>query len=58
MRDINIMEAKRSTFPVMCATQLVGGLLLKMLKYFKVILNIFEFSHVKRNCRILISLFK
>ena len=26
---------------------LAGGLLLKMLKYFEVMLNIFEFSHVK-----------
>ena len=32
---------------VICATQLAGGLLLKILKYFKVMLNIFEFSHVK-----------
>ena len=32
---------------VICATQLVGGLLLKMLKYFKIMLNFFEFSHVK-----------
>ena len=30
-----------------CATQLAGGLLLKMLKHFKVMLKIFEFSHVK-----------
>ena len=30
-----------------CATQLAGGLLLKMLKYFEVMLNIFEFSHMK-----------
>ena len=28
-------------------TQLAGGLLLKILKYFEVMLNIFEFSHVK-----------
>ena len=28
-------------------TQLAGGLLLKMLKYFEVMLNIFGFSHVK-----------
>ena len=28
-------------------TQLADGLLLKMLKYFKVMSNIFEFSHVK-----------
>ena len=28
-------------------TQLAGGLLLKMLKYFVVMLNIFEFSQVK-----------
>ena len=28
-------------------TQLADGLLLKMLKYFEVMLNIFEFSHVK-----------
>ena len=32
---------------VICATQLAGGLLLKMLKYFEVMLNIFEFSRVK-----------
>ena len=32
--------------PVICATQLAGGLLLKNLKYFKVMLNIFEFSRV------------
>ena len=30
-----------------CATQLAGGLLLKKLKYFEVMLNNFEFSHVK-----------
>ena len=28
--------------------QLAGGLLLKMSKYFKVMLNIFEFSHEKK----------
>ena len=33
---------------VICATQLAGGLLLKMLKYFQVMLNIFEFSHMKK----------
>ena len=33
---------------VICATQLAGGLLLKMLKYFEVMLNIFEFSNVKK----------
>ena len=27
-------------------SQLAGGLLLKMLKYFEVMLNIFEFSHI------------
>ena len=32
---------------VIWATQLVGGLLMKMLKYFEVTLNIFEFFHVK-----------
>ena len=32
---------------VICATPLAGGLLLKMLIYFEVLLNIFEFSHVK-----------
>ena len=32
-------------YAIICATQLVGGLLLKMLKYFNVMLNIFEFSH-------------
>ena len=30
----------------MCATQLAGGLFLKKLKYFEVMLNIFEFSWV------------
>ena len=32
---------------VICATQLAGGLLLKMVKYFKVMLEIFEFSRLK-----------
>ena len=32
---------------VICATQLADGLLLKMLKCFKVMLNIFEYSRVK-----------
>ena len=32
--------------PVICATQLAGGSLLKKLKYFEVMLNIFEFSRV------------
>ena len=32
--------------PCLCATQLAGGLLLKKLKYFQVMLNIFEFSRV------------
>ena len=31
----------------MCATQLAGGLFLKMLKNSEVVLNIFEFSHVR-----------
>ena len=30
-----------------CATQLAGCLLLKIIKYFEVMLNIFEFSYVK-----------
>ena len=34
-------------FLAISVTQLAGGLLLKMLKCFKVILNVFEFSHVK-----------
>ena len=34
---------------LMCATQLAGGLLLKELKYFEVMLNIFEFSRVWEN---------
>ena len=29
-------------------TQLAGGLLLKMLKYFEVMLKFFEFYHVKK----------
>ena len=33
----------------MCATQLAGGLLLKKLKYFGIMLNIFEFSRVWEN---------
>ena len=33
---------------VVFATQLVGDLLLKMLKYVEVMLNTFEFSHVKK----------
>ena len=31
---------------VISTTQLAGGLLLKMLKYFELMLNIFELSHV------------
>ena len=34
-------------FLVVCVTQLAGGLLLEMLKYFEVMLNISEFSHLK-----------
>ena len=30
-----------------CVTQLAGGFLLKILRYFEVMLNIFEFSHMK-----------
>ena len=33
---------------IICATQLEGGLLLKMFKYFEVILNVFEFPHVSK----------
>ena len=33
---------------VICATQFAGGLLLKELKYFEVILNIFEFSRCEK----------
>ena len=40
------MEKK---FLVIYATQLTGGLLLKKVKYFEVILNIFEFSRVWEN---------
>ena len=39
------MLVKTSCF--ICATQFAGGLLLKMLKYFEVILKTFEFCHVK-----------
>ena len=34
---------------MICATQLAGGLLLKKLKYFEVMLNIFEFLRVWEN---------
>ena len=34
---------------VICTTQLIGDLLLKMLKYFEVMLIIFEFSLEKEN---------
>ena len=37
---------------VICANQLAGGLLLKKLKYFEVMLNIFEFSRVWENVEI------
>ena len=33
----------------MCVLQLISGLLLKKLKYFEVMLNIFEFSQVSEN---------
>ena len=39
-------------------TQLADGLLLKMLRYFEIMLNIFEFFPRERNCRILIGLCK
>ena len=42
---------------VILVTQLSGCVLLKMLKYFEVMLNIFDLSHV-RNCIILIGLHK
>ena len=32
---------------VTCTTYLAGGLLFKMLKYLKVMLKMFDFSHVK-----------
>ena len=35
--------------PVICTTQLAGGLLLKKQKIFEVMLNIFGFSHVREN---------
>ena len=41
----NMKITKKSL--VICATQLAGSVLLKILKYFKVMLNIFEFSYVK-----------
>ena len=34
-------------FVVICPSQLAGDLLMQMLKYFEVMLNIFDFSHVK-----------
>ena len=34
---------------VICMTQLAGGLLLKMLNYFEVMLNVFQFSRVWEN---------
>ena len=33
----------------MCANQLAGGLLLKKLKYFEVMLSIFEFTRALEN---------
>ena len=38
-------DSARKSF-VICATQLPGGLLFKKLKYFEVMLNIFEFLQV------------
>ena len=35
----------------MWVTQLAGDLLLKMLKYFEVMLNIFEFSDAKKTVK-------
>ena len=35
--------------PCYSMTQFAGGLLLKKLKYFEVVLNIFEFSQVSEN---------
>ena len=35
--------------PLLCATQLAGGLMLRKLKHFEVMLSIFEFSQVLEN---------
>ena len=40
----NINNVKKSL--VICETLLAGGFLLKKLKYFEVMLNIFEFSQM------------
>ena len=39
------------------ATQPASGLLLKILKYFRAMLNIFEFSHVKENWLVYVNKF-
>ena len=46
---IYINECKRGLRKSLdiCTTQLAGGLLLKILKDFEVMLNIFKFSHAK-----------
>ena len=51
LRDSNYgtMIRKGVTYKksVICTTQFAVGLLLKILKYFEIMLNIFEFFHVK-----------
>ena len=39
-------ESWNTSTLVICTTQLTGGISFKKLKYFGIILNIFEFSHV------------
>ena len=46
--ELKYEQEQQNVVLVKCATQLAGGLLLKMLKYFEVTLNTFEFSHVKK----------
>ena len=45
--ELYIMQTGITCKKIPYMTQLAGGLLMKMLKYFKVMLNIFEFFHVK-----------
>ena len=42
-----VQEQHVRKFLGICVSQLPGGLFLKILKYFQVMLNIFEFSHMK-----------
>ena len=55
---MNRSSMKENPFFIIYTAQLAGSTLLNMLKYFEVLLNFFELSHLWKNCRNLIDLCK